>query len=253
MLTYVLAGIISSGSLGLYLAAYLFPEVHRKNDFIWGAVGLFYALILWANAKTIPGGLLVGQIASVSLIVWLGQQMLQQRQLLAPSGAPRPEPGSIRDRLRGLVIQAWKWAEPVWVALRGWIAKVLEKPQEANISEIEVNAPEAVKTKFLDQITDPLANLSGNLTGWFKPGDKNLETVNTVTVKATSTPDDETASSPEVSLGQIEEPAAVEAVVSSEASAPESQTATHQVVEGGDLTPKGSTKLEEWNEPDPLA
>lgn len=184
-MTYILVWIISLGSLGLYLMAYLFPEVHRKNDFIWGGVGLFYALILLAYAKTMPGGLLIGQIASVSLIVWLGQQTLRQRQLLTPEDAPRPEPGSVSDRLRGLTIRAWKLVEPLVVLISGFVAKLLEKPQVANISEIQVDAPDAAKPTFLNQLTDPLANLSGNFTGLFKSKEQNIETVNTVTVKAT--------------------------------------------------------------------
>lgn len=190
MLTYVLVWIIGFGSLGLYLAAYLFPEVHRKNDFIWGGVGLFYALILWANAKTIPGGLLVGQIASVSLIVWLGQQTLRQRASLAPPDAQRPDPGSVSGRLRGLVIQIWKLIEPPIVLVAGFIAKVLEKPQEAEIAEIETGIAEEVKPSFLNQLTDPLSNLSGNLTGLFKSNEQSPQTISTVNVKATPAPEE---------------------------------------------------------------
>jgi hypothetical protein len=257
MLTYILVWIISLGSVGLYLIAYLFPEIHRKNDWIGGGVGLFYGLILAANAQTMPAGLLVGHFASVGLILWLGQQMLSQRRLLVTEDAPRPVPGSMRDRLRTLVLQTWKWLEPLRLFMANSVAKLLEKPQEANISEIEVNVPEAVKTNFLNQLTEPLSNLSGNLTGLFKPNAKNLETIHTVTVKATPAPEEETASSPTVSRGQAEEPAAAEVVVPSEvpseASMPESQAAAPQAVEGDDLTPKGSAKPEEWNEPDPLA
>ncbi|PZD72766.1 hypothetical protein C1752_03246 [Acaryochloris thomasi RCC1774] len=190
MLTYVLVWIMGLGSLGLYLAAYLFPEVHRKNDFIWGGVGLFYALVLWANAKTIPGSLLLGQIASVSLIVWLGQQTIQQRASLASPDIPRPESGSVSGRLRGIVLQAWKLIEPLIALISGFVAKVLEKPQEANIAEIEVGVTEEAKPNFLNQLTDPLSNLSGNLTGLFKSGEKSPQTVNTVTIKATPASED---------------------------------------------------------------
>ncbi len=190
MLTYVLVWIITLGSLGLYLAAYLFPEVHRKNDFLWGGVGLFYALILWANAKTMPSGLLMGQIASVSLIIWLGQETLRQRQRLAPANTLLPTPGSVSDRLRGLVIQAWRLIEPLATTLLGGITKLLEKPQKAKISEIEVGIREETKPSFFTQLTDPLSNLPGNLTGVFKSGTKSPVTINTVTVKATPATDD---------------------------------------------------------------
>lgn len=211
MLTYILVWMISLGSLGLYLIAYLFPEIHRKNDFIWGGVGLFYALILAANAKTIPGGLLVGQIASVSLIFGLGQQMLSQRQLLVTDDVPRPEPGSIRDRIRTLIIQLWHLIEP-WITLAiDFIRKRLEKPQAAQISEIAVGSStaEAKGTSFFNQLTHPLSNLSSNLTSRFKSGDKNREAVNTVSVQASTAPDDapeETAPQPESTTTVAEAP-----------------------------------------------
>ncbi|MGF1603950.1 MAG: Ycf66 family protein [Thermosynechococcaceae cyanobacterium] len=192
MLTYVLVWMISLGSLGLYLIAYLFPEIHRKNDLIWGGVGLFYGLILAANAKTMPGGLLVGQIASVSLIFWLGQQMLSQRQLLVTEDIPRLEPGSIRDRIRTLVIQFWNLIEPLITLATDLMGKLLEKPQAAQISEIAVDSSnaEAKGSRFLNQLTNPLSNLTGNLTNRFKSVEKNREAVNTVTIEATAAPDD---------------------------------------------------------------
>jgi hypothetical protein len=73
MLAYVLALVIALGSLAIYMTAFFFPEVHRKEDFIWSGVGLFYALVLWVCAGRITGGVLLGQMASVALLglVWL--------------------------------------------------------------------------------------------------------------------------------------------------------------------------------------
>jgi hypothetical protein len=87
MLAYVLAIAVGVGSIALYMAAFLFPELHRKNDFIWSGVGLFYALVLWVCAGRITGGVLLGQMASISLIGWLGWQMLVLRLAIARSGA----------------------------------------------------------------------------------------------------------------------------------------------------------------------
>jgi hypothetical protein len=70
------------GSIGLYVAAFFFPEIHRKPDFIWGGVGLFYALALWIYAKEMSGGILVGQAASVALLGWFGWQTVKLRQLV---------------------------------------------------------------------------------------------------------------------------------------------------------------------------
>jgi len=85
MLAYLLAWIIGVGSLGIYLAAFFFPEVHRKNDFIWSGIGFFYALVLWVYAERLRGGLLLGQTASVALLVWFGWQTLKLRRELTPS------------------------------------------------------------------------------------------------------------------------------------------------------------------------
>ncbi len=82
MLGYLLAVLVGSGSVGLYIAAFFFPEIHRKPDFIWGGVGLFYALALWIYAKEISGGILVGQAASVALLGWFGWQTIKLRQLV---------------------------------------------------------------------------------------------------------------------------------------------------------------------------
>ncbi|WP_088893141.1 Ycf66 family protein [Leptolyngbya ohadii] len=88
MLAYILAIAVALASLGLYLAAFLLPEVHRKYDLLWSGVGLFYALVLWVCAGRITGGVLLGQIASVSLIGWFGWQTLQLRFAEGESSRP---------------------------------------------------------------------------------------------------------------------------------------------------------------------
>lgn len=85
MLAYILALAVALSSLGIYLAAFFFPEIHRKNDFIWSGVGLFYALVLWVCARRITGGLLLGQVAGVALLGWSVTQTLQLRRQLTPS------------------------------------------------------------------------------------------------------------------------------------------------------------------------
>jgi hypothetical protein len=79
MLTYLLGLIVGLGSLGLYLSAFFYPEIYRKGDLVWSGVGLFYALVLWVCADRITGGVLLGQMASVSLIGWFGYQTLTAR------------------------------------------------------------------------------------------------------------------------------------------------------------------------------
>ncbi|NJR15764.1 MAG: hypothetical protein HC785_08635 [Calothrix sp. CSU_2_0] len=85
MLAYILALAVFIGSVAIYMAAFFFPEVHRKNDFIWSGVGLFYALVIWIFARRISGGLLLGHIASVTLLYWFGWQTFILRRQVTPS------------------------------------------------------------------------------------------------------------------------------------------------------------------------
>ncbi len=104
MLAYILAFTIGSGSFALYMAAFFFPEVHRKNDFVWSGVGLFYALVLWVCAERITGGLLLGQTASVALLGWLGWQTFLLRRQVAPldQQTPLPTADEVKASLAGL-------------------------------------------------------------------------------------------------------------------------------------------------------
>ena len=111
MLAYVLALVVGLGSLAIYLAAFFFPEIHRKNDFIWSGVGLFYALVLWVFAPHISGGLLLGHVASVALLVWFGWQMLSLRRQLTPliQQTPVPSPELVKITIQD---QASKFSLP---------------------------------------------------------------------------------------------------------------------------------------------
>ncbi|MEO1209147.1 MAG: Ycf66 family protein [Cyanobacteria bacterium J06638_20] len=84
MLAQVLAVFVGFAGFVLYISAFFFPEVHRKNDFIWSGIIFFYALVLWVQAGRITGGVLLGQTASVILLGWLGWQTLVMRRQLTP-------------------------------------------------------------------------------------------------------------------------------------------------------------------------
>ncbi|QLE48819.1 hypothetical protein FD724_12300 [Nostoc sp. C057] len=111
MLAFVLALVVGIGSLAIYIAAFFFPEIHRKNDFIWSGVGLFYALVLWVFAPRITGGLLLGHVASVALLVWFGWQTLSLRRQLTPQAqqtqVPSPETvkAGIQEQVNKLSLQ----------------------------------------------------------------------------------------------------------------------------------------------------
>lgn len=105
MLTYLLVWVVGLGSLGMYLAAFFFPELHRKNDLIWSGVGLFYALVIWVYSDRIRGGFLLGQTAGVALLVWLGWQTFQLRRELTPAEqkTPMPDTTALKDKFSALV------------------------------------------------------------------------------------------------------------------------------------------------------
>jgi hypothetical protein len=84
MLAYILAVLVGTSSIGLFITAFLYPEIHRKPDFIWSGVGLFYALFLWLYADGVTGGILVGQTTSVALLGWFGWQTIKLRRQIAP-------------------------------------------------------------------------------------------------------------------------------------------------------------------------
>lgn len=90
MLAYLLAIVIALGSFSFYMAAFFVPEVHRRQDFVWSGVGMFYALVLWFCAGRITGAVLLGQVASVGLLSWLGFQTLELRRALTPESVRTP-------------------------------------------------------------------------------------------------------------------------------------------------------------------
>jgi hypothetical protein len=94
MLAYFLALAVGLGSFSIYMAAFFFPEVHRKSDFTWSGVGLFYALILWACAGRITGALLLGQMAGVAMLGWFAWETLTLRRLVTPVAEQTPIPQS---------------------------------------------------------------------------------------------------------------------------------------------------------------
>jgi hypothetical protein len=102
MLAYILALAVGLGSFSIYMAAFFFPEVHRKSDFTWSGVGLFYALILWACAGRITGALLLGQMAGVAMLGWFAWETLTLRRQVTPIAEQTPIPQSANLAAAGL-------------------------------------------------------------------------------------------------------------------------------------------------------
>jgi hypothetical protein len=118
MLAQALALAVAIGSIAIYLTAFFFPRIHRKNDFIWSGVGLFYGLVLWVFARRITGGLLLGHVASVALLGWFGWQTMSLRRQVAPlvQQTPIPVPTTVPEEIPTAISQgldAKRIAEPV--------------------------------------------------------------------------------------------------------------------------------------------
>ncbi|MDX2098123.1 MAG: Ycf66 family protein, partial [Leptolyngbyaceae cyanobacterium bins.59] len=79
MLPYALSVVVALGSFTFFMKGFFYPSLHRRNDFLWSGVGLFYGLILWVCAEQIRGVVLLGQSASVILLGWTTGQILTLR------------------------------------------------------------------------------------------------------------------------------------------------------------------------------
>jgi hypothetical protein len=83
MLAYILAIAIALASVVLFFSAFFAPKLHRKDDFLWSGVGLFYGLILWLCAGRFTGGALLGQVAAVVLVLSFAWQTISLRAAIA--------------------------------------------------------------------------------------------------------------------------------------------------------------------------
>ena len=152
LLSGVLAGLVGLGSVTLYLAAFFFPEVHRRHDFFWSGVGCFYALILWLDASQITSTELVGHLASISLMGWLGWQTLTLRRKRTPVAQQTPYTAdswpTFRREMTALALDILRQTP-----LRRW----LPTPAAATVpmAGIRVSALKAVGYEFVDPVEGP--------------------------------------------------------------------------------------------------
>ena len=135
MLAYVLALAVGLGSLAIYLAAFFFPEVHRKNDFIWSGLGLFYALVLWVCAGRITGSLLLGQVASVVLLSWsVGQTLSLRRQITPSAQTPLPSTAEVKNTVGEKVSNSSLFGKISQIGKRGGSATAAKDRLQENLS-----------------------------------------------------------------------------------------------------------------------
>jgi hypothetical protein len=142
MLAYILSIVIAIFSLILFGLAFFAPSLHRRDDFLWSGVGLFYALVLWLCAGQMTGAILLGQSAATALLLALGWQTLHFRDAIA-----HPEKGidlsfsviaSIQNRLGATSNpQVKKPASTV----------ISTNPEETSLSETLSSVKEGVEEK----------------------------------------------------------------------------------------------------------
>ncbi|OKH13416.1 Ycf66 family protein [[Limnothrix rosea] IAM M-220] len=148
MLAQGLAIAVAIGSALLFLTAFLFPKLHRQDDFFWSAVGLFYALILWVCAGQIVGAVLLGQLASVVLLGWFAWETLRLRQaIIDPAKIPNLDQVSLVGYVKGKFKRSP--APPTAKKTVATTPKPEEKAAETNKSSEtkETEAPQAEEPK----------------------------------------------------------------------------------------------------------
>ncbi len=195
MLAYILALAVGLGSFSIYMAAFFFPEVHRKSDFTWSGVGLFYALILWACAGRITGALLLGQMAGVALLGWFAWETLTLRRLVAPIAQQTPIPqspnlaGAMGGPLAGLFGKKPEPAAKKPKFVRSPKPKTDAVPAPANQGEVKVDQPPATPS-----IAEMIAESS--IAPDLKIPDKSAPAITEIPVFSVETPGAETKAAP---------------------------------------------------------
>lgn len=214
MLANVLALVVGLGSLAIYLSAFFFPEIHRKNDFIWSGVGLFYALVLWVFAPRISGGLLLGHVASVALLVWFGWQTLSLRRQLTPLLQQTPVPSS-QEVKTTLQEQATKLSLPQPLAklqegVSGFFGGLKNRGQQPVTPKITTPEPETT-TKPAVEIIDKTEAPTQELVTTTEPEPPTVALEQPTEVAATTETEPQTESVPEVIPPHPPSPELVEA------------------------------------------
>lgn len=135
-------------------------DIHRKDDFLWSAVGLFYALVLWFCARNITGAVLLGQASAAVLLVSFVWQTLKLRKAISQlaEGIDNPEQAiainnfSVLQAVNGLL--KGKKNKPQVAAT----SSVKESPDVVTESEIAIPQTTSDKVKTSSSNTNTAQN-----------------------------------------------------------------------------------------------
>ncbi len=155
MLTYLLADVVAIASIGLFVGAFLLPSFKRESDVIWGGVGLFYALVLFACAGQVRGGLLLGQIAGVSLMGWLGWQAFRLRWQDVPEVEKQKVQGvtNLAEKVKGIDVSNLK-LDKLGDQAKGLMGKVKDSASNVDLGKLGDQAK-----GMTDKVKDAASNV----------------------------------------------------------------------------------------------
>ena len=131
MLSYALAIAVAISSLVLFSTAFLMSDIHRQDDFLWSAVGLIYALVLWFCARNITGAVLLGQAAASILLVSYNWQTLKLRKAVA-----NPDRASEISNFSILRV------------VNGWLSRPKPQPQVNTTPAVNTTNPKVTESEI---------------------------------------------------------------------------------------------------------
>ena len=84
MVAHVLAVLLGLSSVMFYVAAFFYPEVHRRSDIFLSGAGMLYAVLLWFCAGQMTLVVALSQMIAIALLMCLGWQTLSIRREKTP-------------------------------------------------------------------------------------------------------------------------------------------------------------------------
>ncbi len=152
MLAYILAIAIALASVVLFFSAFFAPKLHRKDDFLWSGVGLFYGLVLWLCAGRFTGGALLGQMAAVVLVLSFAWQTISLRAAIAnPEKQAGIKTFSLLDWIGGGLGKKKAKVPPI---AKTAVETVTPGETTASLTETPVEPADVVETEIPESLTE---------------------------------------------------------------------------------------------------